>query len=65
MGDKNFREKAEKKAVAFMERGETILLSTHSLNLAKKMCSRGLVLDEGCLVFDGKIEDAVDCYLER
>ena len=65
VGDKNFRKKAEKKAVAFMERGETILLSTHSLNLAKEMCSRGLVLEEGCLVFDGKIGDAIDCYLER
>ena len=47
-----------------MERGETILLSTHSLNLAKDMCSRGLVLKEGSLVFDGPVDEAVDKYLE-
>ena len=63
VGDKDFRKKAEEKAKLFMERGETILLSTHSLNLAKDMCSRGLVLKEGSLVFDGPVDEAVDKYL--
>ena len=63
VGDKDFRKKAEEKAKLFMERGETILLSTHSLNLAKDMCSRGLVLKEGSLVFDGPVGEAVDRYL--
>jgi ABC-2 type transport system ATP-binding protein len=65
VGDKDFRKKAEEKAMAFMQRGETILISTHSLNLAKKMCSRGLVLDKGELVFDGPVDQAVDLYLGR
>ena len=65
VGDKNFRKKAEEKAVSFMERGETILISTHSLNLAKSMCSRGIVLEHGELVFDGEIIEAVDFYLGR
>lgn len=65
VGDVEFRKKAEKKAMEFMEKGETILLSTHSLNLAKTMCQRGLVLDEGELVFDGPSEDAVDYYLKE
>ena len=63
VGDKDFRKKAERKAVEFMNRGETIILSTHSLNLAKEMCSRGLVLEEGELVFDGPVEDAISSYL--
>ena len=65
VGDKNFRKKAEEKAISFMERGETILLSTHSLNLAKSMCSRGIILERGELVFDGDIIEAVDFYLGR
>jgi len=64
VGDVLFRKKAEKKATQFMERGETILLSTHSLGLAKKMCRRGLVLEDGNLIFDGTSEDAVAYYLE-
>ena len=65
VGDVEFRKKAEKKAMEFMEKGETILLSTHSLNLAKTMCQRGLVLDDGKLVFDGSSEEAVDYYLKN
>ena len=65
VGDKNFRKKAEEKAKNFMKKGETILLSTHSLNLAKNMCSRGLVMEKGRLIFDGSVEEAIDTYLGR
>jgi len=64
VGDEEFRKKAEMKAKEFMERGETILLSTHSLGLAKSMCSRGVVLEGGELVFDGEVGEAVNEYLE-
>ena len=63
VGDEEFRRKAEAKAESFMAKGETILLSTHSLGLAKKMCKRGLVLDSGKLIFDGEIESAIKKYL--
>ena len=53
------------KAMDFMEKGETILISTHSMNLAKEMCSRGIVLDEGRVVFDGPSEEAVGFYVEN
>jgi ABC-type polysaccharide/polyol phosphate transport system ATPase subunit len=65
VGDVEFRKKAEEKAKIFMEKGETIVLSTHSLNLAKTMCNRGLVLDEGKLVFDGTATEAVEYYLNE
>ena len=64
VGDENFRKKAQLKAENFMKRGETLILSTHSLNLAKRLCRRGLVLDEGKLVFDGDVEGAVETYLQ-
>jgi ABC-2 type transport system ATP-binding protein len=65
VGDAIFREKATQKAMEFMEKGETILISTHSLNLAKSMCNRGIVLDDGAKVFDGPSEDAVRFYVEN
>ena len=64
VGDEEFRKKTEEKAKQFMMRGETILPSTHSLGLAKKMCNRGLVLESGRLVFDGGIGEAISEYLE-
>jgi len=65
VGDEEFRKKAEVKAMDFMKKGETIMISTHSLNLAKKMCTRAIVLHEGNLVFDGSSSDAVQYYLEE
>ena len=35
------------------------------MNLAKEMCSRGIVLDEGRVVFDGPSEEAVGFYVEN
>ncbi len=63
VGDEDFRKKATRKSEEFMKRGETVLLSTHSLNLATSMCSRGIVLEEGAMVFDGSSKDAVEFYL--
>ena len=65
VGDAIFREKATKKAMDFMNKGETILISTHSLNLAKTMCSRGIVLNAGVKVFDGPSEEAVKFYVDN
>ena len=36
---------------------QTVLISTHDLELAKRLCSRAILLDKGRIVFDGKIED--------
>ena len=65
VGDEIFRKKAEEKAKDFMNRGETILLSTHSLNLAKKMCSRGILLSEGRILMDGDVNKVVERYLNE
>ena len=65
VGDEEFRKKAEGKAIEFMDRGETIVISTHSLNLVKSMCRRGIVLHEGRVAFDGNSDEAVGFYLEE
>jgi len=38
---------------------QTILVATHDLKLAATMCERLLILDEGQLVFDGSMQDAL------
>ena len=40
----------------------TVLLVTHSTAQAKNICKRGLVLKDGGLIFDGKIEEAIEAY---
>ncbi len=63
VGDREFRAKAEIRLREFIDRSGTVLISTHSLGLAKELCSRGIVLDGGKIRFDGHIEDAVSDYV--
>jgi ABC-2 type transport system ATP-binding protein len=39
-----------------LERGTTIILTTHDLNDVQKLCSRALIIDHGKLLFDGQLE---------
>ncbi|MDC1419670.1 ATP-binding cassette domain-containing protein [Euryarchaeota archaeon] len=64
VGDTRFRTKAQERLKEFMQRSNTVLISTHSLGLAKEMCSRGIVLDKGQLIFDGDIEEAINKYVK-
>ena len=62
VGDAEFRKKAQERLRGFIESSRSVIISTHSLGLAKEICNRGLVLDAGGLVFDGEIEEALSKY---
>ena len=65
VGDERFRIKAQQRLKEFILRSSTVLISTHSLGLAKDICSRGLVLDKGVLTFDGIVGEAVNFYVKN
>ena len=62
VGDAEFRKKAQERLRGFIEGSRSVIISTHSLGLAKEICNRGLVLDSGKLQFDGEIEEALAKY---
>ena len=63
VGDKSFQKKCKEKIAKIRESEHvTFILVTHSSEAAINFCERGLVLDSGKLVFDGKIRDAIDFY---
>lgn len=63
VGDANFQEKCRRKIKEICKRDDvTFLLVTHSDSAATDFCKRGIVLDNGKLVFDGKSRDAVQFY---
>lgn len=63
VGDKNFKDKCLIKVKEISEKSHvTLLFVTHSLQQAKEFCDRGIILNKGHLVYDGKIEDAVEEY---
>jgi teichoic acid transport system ATP-binding protein len=65
VGDKKFRMKCQAKIDEIVEKEHvTVIYVTHSPNSAEDFCNRGLVLNDGKLVFDGSYDEAIKAYDE-
>ncbi len=63
VGDREFRKKASKRLKEFIARAGTVIISTHSLGLARELCTRGIVLDKGNVVIDSTADESIDYYV--
>lgn len=66
VGDAEF----QKKAVGKMKDisgtgGRTVLFVSHNMAAVKSLCNRGLVLDNGKAVFEGRADESVSFYLNK
>ena len=61
-GDSNFYARAEKRLHSFLQTTGTLLLASHSDALLRQFCHRGMVFDQGRIVFDGPLDSALDFY---
>jgi len=41
---------------------KTLLFVSHNMNLVKNICNRGIVLDKGKIIYDNKINEAINFY---
>jgi ABC-type polysaccharide/polyol phosphate transport system ATPase subunit len=64
-GDFSFYEKAQQRMQAFIEQAGTLFLASHSDALLQQFCQRGLVFDQGSIVFDGDLDSALNFYHSR
>lgn len=67
VGDAEFQRKAIGKMqnVAKGE-GRTVLFVSHNMAAVEGLCSKGIVLDNGCIAYKGStVKDAVDYYLDN
>lgn len=64
-GDLSFYEKARQRMQDFVNTAGTLLLASHSDALLRQFCTRGLVFDQGSIVFDGDLGSALDFYRSR
>lgn len=62
VGDKAFRMKCNEKINEIVASGVTFLFVTHSTQVAKNFCRRGIVMKAGKFVFDGPIGEASEFY---
>jgi len=64
VGDAEF----QKKAIGKMQDisrvgGRTVLFVSHNMAAVKSLCTRGIVLEHGKVVFEGEITDSINMYL--
>ena len=55
-------EKAQERMTRFLSSAGTLLLASHSDELLRRFCRRGLVFDSGRLVYSGPLDDALEYY---
>ena len=61
-GDADFCDRAEARMKQFMESASTLFLASHSEELLRQFCIRGIVFSHGSIVFDGPLDDALNYY---
>ena len=59
VGDAPFQEKCLNKIQEFHDAGKTVVVVTHDLDMAEKVCERGVLLQEGRVKVDGPVAEAV------
>ncbi|TSB48383.1 ABC transporter ATP-binding protein [Alkalicoccobacillus porphyridii] len=62
VGDKDFREKCNKKMLEMKAEGRTIVIVSHSMGPLKKLCDRAIVLKRGTVEAEGDIQEMIDLY---
>lgn len=65
VGDLEFQKKAIGKIKDISNSdGRTVLFVSHNMASVKNLCTRGLVLENGCVSFQGSTKESVDYYLK-
>ena len=63
VGHESFKTKCIKKIKEIiLKENVTLLFVTHSTSVAKEFCSRGIVMKQGKIIYDGEIKNAIDNY---
>lgn len=62
VGDIDFHQRAEQKIVSLIGASQILVFASHSREQLEKVCNRGVVLNRGRVIFDGKIDEATTLY---
>ena len=63
VGDSAFQKKCLSKMETAGKEGRTILFVSHNMSIVQSLCSRGILLEQGKIVADTSIENAIASYL--
>lgn len=63
VGDEEFKNKCIKKVNEIISKEDvTLLFVTHATGVAREFCTRGILMENGKLTFDGPIDEAIKKY---
>ena len=66
VGDMAFQRKCIDKMLSVVrESGKTIIYVSHNMQTIRQLCSRGVVLQKGKIIYDGEVEHAIGLYLNQ
>lgn len=61
-GDAAFTEKARARLQSMIDRAPIVVFASHDQNSVRELCTRGLVLQSGNLMYDGPVDEALAHY---
>ena len=64
VGDAQFQKKCLGKVQDVARSGRTVLFVSHNMASVENLCSRGVVLEKGKVIYDGDKSDAISKYIE-
>ena len=59
VGDAPFREKSKAKIRELVAQRKTLFIVSHDLSMVKQLCTRGVVLRRGRVIYDGAVDEAI------
>lgn len=65
VGDQHFQDKCFEKLSELKEGDNTIVIVSHGLEPIKKLCDRGIWINNGKIRMDGKINEVIDEYVKE
>ena len=61
-GDTDFQTRSEVRLREFLASPRLLLMASHSDDLLKRFCTKGIVFDSGSIVYQADIESAISFY---
>jgi lipopolysaccharide transport system ATP-binding protein len=62
VGDAQFQKKCLGKMEEVGKQGRTVLFVSHNMSAIRSLCNKGILLERGCIRFDGDAEKAISTY---
>ena len=63
-GDASFIEKAKKRIMDLIQATKIMVIASHDPQMMKNICNRGIWMEKGRIIMDGKIDQVIQAYQE-